>query len=401
MNKKDKSKKTEKGIPVIIFGAGIVGEVLFQACRKAGIKIECFCDNNTNKTKKPLYDLSVIHTSTLKTKYKNATFLISAADIKDVIDQLKSLGYSKWQAGNTILKNFDIYQYKFSQPMDFVEYAVATTILCQDNYLNPKKLFLRSVDIMITERCSLRCRDCSNLMRYYKNPVDCDFQEVIKDINRFCAIIDEINEFRVLGGEPFMNKDCHLIIKRLIEEPKVKKIVIYTNGTILPREEQIAYFKNKKVLFIITDYGELSRNLKALTLKLKNNKIAFYVQKVHGWTDCSKITKHNRSPEKQKEIFRNCCAKNTITLSKGKLYRCPFAANADRLRAVPVFNKDDVNIYDKISSSNLKKKIRAYLLEKKFLKTCDFCNGRSFGDPEIQPAIQLAKPLEYQRYPEK
>ncbi len=295
------------GLPVIIFGAGLVGEVLYRACCDSGIKVECFCDNNVNKTKKPLYDIEVIHTPDLKKRYPDALFLISAADIKDVIDQLRSLGYSKWHTGSLLLRNFDVYTYQFSAPADFVEYAVNTCLLCHDNYLIPDKLFLRSVDVIITERCSLRCRDCSNLMRYYKNPADCDTKEIMQIIDRFCTIVDVVNEFRVIGGEPFMNKEAHLVIKRLIDEPKVKKVVIYTNGTIIPRDEQIEVLKNKKVLFIITDYGALSRNLNALTQKLSINDIVYFVQKVGRWTDCSKIGKHNRSIEQQREIFRNCC----------------------------------------------------------------------------------------------
>ena len=89
---------------------------------------------------------------------------LSAADIKDVINQLRTLEYSKWILASKILKEFDIYQHSFNVPMDFVEYAVATTLLCHDNFLDPKKLFLRSVDIVITEKCSLKCKNCSNLM---------------------------------------------------------------------------------------------------------------------------------------------------------------------------------------------------------------------------------------------
>lgn len=37
-------------------------------------------------------------------------------------------------------------------------------------------VILNSIDFIVTERCSLRCRDCSNLMQYYKNPVDEDMQ---------------------------------------------------------------------------------------------------------------------------------------------------------------------------------------------------------------------------------
>lgn len=391
-------KIRDERLPIVIFGAGIVGEVLYHACCRAGMKVECFCDNNINKTKKLLCNIEVVHTPSLRTKYKDAIFLISASDMKDVVDQLRNLEYSRWYSCNLLLQDFDIYRYEFSAPMEFVDYAVATAILCHDNYLSPDKLFLRSIDIIITERCSLKCRDCSNLMRYYKHPKDCDTKELMKDIDKFCTLVDEINEFRVLGGEPFMNKEAHIIIKRLIDEPKAKKAVIYTNGTIVPREEQIEYFRNNKVLFIITDYGELSRNLNTLTQKLSVNNIAFYVQKARGWTDCAKIRRHYRNIEQQREIFGNCCAKNTITLSKGKLYRCPFSANAARLHAVPDFNNDYVNIFDDaIDINEMKEKIRRFLFKKDFLEVCDYCNGRSFGDPEIKPAVQIDKSIEYEQ----
>ncbi|MCX6727161.1 MAG: radical SAM protein, partial [Candidatus Shapirobacteria bacterium] len=308
MNVIEKIKKEKR--PIIIVGAGIVGEVLYQACRSTRIKVECFCDNNINKTKTLISGVKVIHTPNLKAKYKKAVFLISTADIKDVVDQLKSFGYIKWYPCNLLLRDFDIYQYEFSKPIDFVAYAVATAILCHDSYMTPDKLFLRSVDIIVTEKCSLRCKECSNLMRYYKNPKDTDLKELIGDVDRLCSIVDEINEVRVLGGEPFMYKEVHLIIEKLIDELKVKKIVIYTNGTIIPRDEQLEYLKNNKVFFIVTNYGELSRNLDALTKKLMRNKIAFYVQKVGGWTNCSKIIKHNREVDEQRILFRNCCAKN-------------------------------------------------------------------------------------------
>lgn len=402
LNQQTIEKIKKEGISVIIFGARIVGEALFYACRKAGIKVECFCDNNINETKSSKCNIEVIHTSDLKKKYQDAIFLISAADIRDVVEQLHSLGYFKWYPCSLLLRDFDIYQYQFSAPYDFVQYGVDTCLLCHDSYLTPDKLFLRSVDIIITERCSLKCRDCSNLTQYYKNPKDCDIKELIESIDAFCSIMDEVNEFRVIGAEPFMNKDFDLIIDRLNDEPKVKKIVIYTNGTIIPKDEKIGCLKNSKTLLIITDYGKLSRNIDALVQELSRNKIAFYRQKPYGWTDCAKIGRHYRNIEQQQEIFKNCCAKNTITISDGKLYRCPFTANAARLRAAPDYKNDYINFLQEsreaINISEIKKKIRAFLLEKEFLQTCDFCNGRSFTDPEITPAIQTDKPLEYEEY---
>lgn len=387
----------DKNLPLIIFGAGIVGEVIFEACRDTGIKVDSFCDNNKNKTGVKKCGIDIIHVSDLKDKYKDANFIISTADINDVIKQLDGLGFSKWNTGNSLLEDFDVFQHKFSAPNDFVKYAVDTCINCQENYLNPDKLFLRSLDVIITERCSLKCKNCSNLMQYYEKPKDCDYSELEKTIDRFCYIIDEINEFRVLGGEPFMNKNFDLTIKRLAGEPRVKKIVVYTNGAIMPEKEKLACLKNDKTLVLITDYGKLSRRLGDLTQEFSKENISFYVHKAGGWTNCSDVSKHNRDKEGQENIFRNCCAKNTFTLSDGKLYRCPFSANAGRLKAVPDFRDDYISIFEG-EKDIVKKSMKEFIMEKNSLKTCDYCNGRPFGDEEIEPAIQLKKHLDYQKY---
>lgn len=384
------------GIPVLIFGAGIAGEVLLRACIDSGISVDAFCDNNANKAGVPLCGLEVIHVAQLKDRYADAEFIIAAADIQDVVEQLAGLGYAKWQSCVPLLKDFDVYQHQFSKSANFVEYAVGTTILCHESYMTPDKLFLRSVDIIITERCSNRCKDCANLMQYYVHPRDCNTNELIANIDAFCALVDEVNEFRVLGGEPFMNREAHVVIGRLIDEPKVKKVVIYTNGSIVPGEAQLARMQSDKVLFIITDYGMLSKNLDRLTSVLWNNGIDFLVQKVGGWTDCAKIRKHSRSPMQAQELFGMCCSKNTFTMSDGKLFRCPFAANAFRLEAVPYAVGDWVNLMQ--GRAYLKESLREFVLRKTPLATCDYCNGRPFGAPEITPAIQADKPLRYFRY---
>ena len=391
-------KIKNENLPIIIFGAGGVGEALFYFCREAGIKIECFCDNSVNKIGKLVRDKKIIHTLNLRNEYPEAIFIISASDIKDVVEQLESLDYSKWYPCAPFLRNFDVYKHKYSVPEDFVDYTVATALLCQDSYFEPDKIFLRSVDIIITECCSLKCRDCSNLMEYYKNPQNCKTEDLLKDIDRFCELVDEVFEFRILGGEPFMNREFNVIVDRLVKEPKVKKIVFYTNGTIIPNDEQLKSLANKKVLILITNYGKLSRNIEGLICVLKQNNIAFYVRKAQSWTDCSKINKHNRSVEENKKVFRNCCTKNTTTLSSGKVYRCPFSANIGRLRAVRVSENDFIDIFPKEPKDikSIRKEIKQFI-STDYLKICDYCNGRSFTAPEIEPAVQLTKPLKYQR----
>ena len=83
-------------------------------------------------------------------------------------------------------------------------------------YLDPDMLFIRSVDLILTEKCSLKCKDCANLMQYYENPINIESEELIGDLHDICSIADEINEIRIIGGEPLMNKQFHEISLKFV-----------------------------------------------------------------------------------------------------------------------------------------------------------------------------------------
>ena len=74
---------------------------------------------------------------------------------------------------------------------------------------------MRSLDVMITTRCSLKCKNCSNLMQYYKNPENTDGSEIIKALDIIHNNVDFISEYRVIGGEPLMNRDWASIVNNL------------------------------------------------------------------------------------------------------------------------------------------------------------------------------------------
>lgn len=382
-------------LPVIIFGASMAGEVIFYHCKELGIKVSAFCDNNINKTGRDYCGIPVIHTKALVADYAEANLVIAVADIEDIITQVEGLGYSHWYPGNVFLKSINTFQNAYSGSAEYVDYVVKTCIHCQDSYIQPDRLFLRSVDVIITERCSLKCVNCSNLMQYYERPQNCETTQLLDSISNLCNVVDEINEFRVIGGEPFMNKDVHIITEALVKESKVLNVVIYTNGTILPKPEQIQGMNDAKVLVLITDYGELSRNLDPLVENLSAAGIRYYVGKAGGWTDCSTIAKHNRHVDELKTLFTECCAKNTFTFSDDKFFRCPFSANIERLGHIPVNSEDRFDLALAMKSgwdeSFIKRQLRAFINKMEYMSVCDYCNGRSFDAPEIEPAKQIKR----------
>ena len=83
-------------------------------------------------------------------------------------------------------------------------------------------------------------------------------------------------------------------------------------------------------------------------------------------------------------------------------FRCPFSANATMLGAVlynpenfvqivnPLNQEEDVNV--------LKSEISKFLSRQKPLESCDYCEGRPYGAPEIEPAVQAHCSLGYQTF---
>jgi hypothetical protein len=67
--------------------------------------------------------------------------------------------------------------------------------------------------------------------------------------------VDYVFEFRVLGGETFMNKEAFRYIQRLLAYRNSGRICVYSNGTIVPQQENLTVLKNEKIYLRVSDYG--------------------------------------------------------------------------------------------------------------------------------------------------
>jgi molybdenum cofactor biosynthesis enzyme MoaA len=236
-------------------------------------------------------------------------------------------------------------------------------------------------------------------MQYFKEPVHYQLDEMLQSVETLCASVDSIHEFRVIGGEPLMNKNVYGVIEKLSNIDKVKRVVIYTNGSIPINMKYIDILQNSKVILMITSYGDLSKNLSKMESVCDEYNITYHTRPAQGWTDSSKISQHHRDTKAQNDVFQSCCAKSLYTLSEGELHRCPFSANAARLGAIPDYKSDYINLLDSsIASSDNKKHMQKFTSNMtEALSACDFCNGRPLDDPQITPGIQTKDILDYTR----
>ena len=114
-------------------------------------------------------------------------------------------------------------------------------------YFDDNKNYMRSLDIMVTTKCSLKCKNCSNLMQYYKNPNNTSHDEILNALKVIDKAVDEISEYRIIGGEPMMNKDWANIVKSIIEM-KPEKGFLYILMELHPLETTIKFFKVIKLI---------------------------------------------------------------------------------------------------------------------------------------------------------
>ena len=384
---------------MIIFGAAILGEVTLHACRAKEIPVECFVDDRITGS---LLGVPILTTLEIAESGPDGTMLLTSPNIADMIRPAESMGY-EWKSCGEVIADFNIDGIDFisingsnqssKYSHEHIKYLIRTCLHHHYNYANPERLTVQSVDLMITEKCSMKCRDCSNLMQYYEHPENADMAQMLSMIDGLCDKMDEIYEFRVIGGEPFMHKELHTVVAYVAAKANVNKVSIFTNATIVPREHQWAALKHDKVRLFITDYDELSRNRIRLLAELDQRGIAYVCEKANGWTDCASLEKHNRTLAQNKAIWTACCAKNLATLADGRLYRCPFAANAAKLGAVPDYAGDYIAV-----AGASKEDMRSFLRDKTHIESCDHCNGRSYGAPVITAGIQTNIPLKYVRY---
>ncbi len=195
-----------------------------------------------------------------------------------------------------------------------------------------------------------------------------------------------------------MNPNFYKIIEWYIENSKIIKIGIYTNATIFPKELKLNYFKHKKIIMHLSDYGDLSLRLQDWIEFCEKNQISYRINRMEKWHDCGKLERRNYTYDKCKEIYATCECNNLFTLFHGRLYNCPYAANAINLGVLTQEEAEkDYLVFDREEIEYTIEEIRQFLFRRKILNSCYFCSGRNYKNGSVPPCEQIEKPLLYKR----
>ena len=224
-------------------------DLTFEALKEKNIKVDYFCDSDSAKKQKiQIENTKVISPSDLDKFNKNINIFVSAhIYFSSIVPFLENKGFKNLYKSTDLLASTDmekVYKPDWASQVGIgnLPYITVNRLVdyynkmgLKEDYIKDDKLNLKTIDIQVTERCSLKCKDCSNLMQYYKKPQNSEINVLFKSIERFMECIDNLDEFRVLGGDPFMNKELYKIINKLVTYEKCKRIVVYTNAKIVPK----------------------------------------------------------------------------------------------------------------------------------------------------------------------
>jgi len=247
------------------------------------------------------------------------------------------------------------------------------------------------MEFVITTKCTLKCRDCANLMQYYEQPYNIPVEKLIGYFDKLLNVFDYIYILNVLGGEPFIHPQLSLFLSHICSSPKIGEIRLVTNGTLIPDEETLSVLcGNKKIVVYISDYRAASDKKAELEEIFNKYKIRHRILfSDEDWVDYGNMRARGRSSKELKEIFSGCRTPLCQSYLNGEFHFCPRSSAGTDLGIVPRKEADYVDI-GKLDSKEARRQMKRFLKRTRFVQACDYCNqSHSLPLKIAEPGIQM------------
>lgn len=255
-----------------------------------------------------------------------------------------------------------------------------------------KKISIPSLDCHITTFCTLKCKNCSHYIPYYKkeNQYMLSVEQFKENIDTILDNVDIIYNLNILGGEPLMNKNIAEMLEYANSKHQIKAIRIHTNGTIVPDEKLLdTITRLKKVSFYLSNYSgnsaiKILKDDEIVDILTKRNIKYFRAPKDYTWGLVPSVNLNNNiSDEQNIRQYLKCNFKYCPCLSNGKIYPCALA----KYIADSGYHLKDMDCIDLSTDKSIQDKFIKFYSSKSF-EICKCCDFTTYNSP-IMPAVQL------------
>lgn len=397
----ERIKRTRK--PVVIFGAGRGGWYIMKVLEHFGVSITAFADNDSNKHGM-YYDYSVHSAADVAGKYSDGDVFLGCftpCTANAIREQLIGL---KCQDISCDLESF-LFVYLTvvaARECDFEALARSIQVLFKSyseganhyGYTAGKYFVSPFVTSVITQKCTLRCRDCAQLIPYYESPAHYRLETIIRDIKSYASAFDVVPEISLHGGEPFLHPQIDRICYEVSRIPNIVFINFITNGTLLPSAATMKKLSACGADIHQSDYASLSMKQDIVLSACRDHNIycdILYTNPSKMWTRPGPFTQHSRSLEENTDIYKKCVSsKICCQIMDGELHRCALSMHGSHQGVFPRCEADFVRL-DAPNRTNdaLKAEIRSFISPGRTLTVCDYCDPSN--GVEVPAAIQLPR----------
>lgn len=253
----------------------------------------------------------------------------------------------------------------------------------QQKLINRELVLIPRLVIVLTERCTLRCIECDNLMHHFKTPTNLNAELTLDSLQKIIDTVDILPICELIGGEPFLADSLKQVLDFLLKKEKVLKIEITTNGTILPKQEDISILKNNKVVVRLSDYSNIIDQNRFIE-HMKKFGIRLELMQGGKWIANGSVENRGRNVEKLMQQYDKCySAKICKTLWENRLYVCARAAS---LAALGHTDKEQSLKID--LTEDLREDLWQFLCNP-LTDACNYCDIESGMEKMTEPAEQM------------
>ncbi|WP_162612148.1 radical SAM protein [Flavonifractor sp. An306] len=262
---------------------------------------------------------------------------------------------------------------------------------------------LLRVGIIITHRCTLRCKLCGSYSPYYNPKPHFTKEQIITTIDKFFSVVDHVGDISFSGGEPLLHHDLPIFLERARKySSKYDRLLVLTNGTMLPDDLLLNEMKKcgEKFQVNISNYGNdksiYCDNLKNILAEnqIKYREISYSGDKLFcdGWVD---LRRHVQKYFTEDEIKNHAqmCLKQTggqcFIITGGEMHNCARSYRRTYLGLIPKNPDEFVDFYDTSKSIEELRNIVKKMISKGFTTSCAYCDGVLPDSKRYVPAEQL------------
>jgi Radical SAM superfamily/4Fe-4S single cluster domain len=238
----------------------------------------------------------------------------------------------------------------------------------------------------IVDHCNLRCQGCDHFAAIARKRF-VSLDDIVRDATRMSEFFrDEVEEMRVLGGEPLLHPQLEEILVEVRKCFPQTKISLTTNGILLPRQDEKFWTvcRENRITIVNTKYP-INLDHAAIEESARVHEVAFeYYGQTGKMTKTSfKVPLDLAGGQDPRESFMRCYhANHAVLVMEGRIHTCTVAPNAhifsERFGADLALTERD---YLDIHKAQSKQEILEFLATPK--PFCRYCNvaARSYGHP--------------------